>query len=114
MIVVIMPFISFGMSLVATVSDSLLTTLVSEKEQVRSASPAHHRQCFLFVSGACTRGGDLVQLSGADLRTDDIGLHPGGVRLRHLRRHRLPVDSRRPCLHLSFPSPGELAEKVES
>ncbi|VDO26781.1 unnamed protein product [Heligmosomoides polygyrus] len=33
MIVVIMPFISFGMSLVATVSDSLLTTLVSEKEQ---------------------------------------------------------------------------------
>ncbi|VDL79904.1 unnamed protein product [Nippostrongylus brasiliensis] len=33
MIIVIMPFISFGMSLVATVADSLLTALVSENEQ---------------------------------------------------------------------------------
>ncbi|KIH56468.1 hypothetical protein ANCDUO_13351 [Ancylostoma duodenale] len=33
MIVIIMPFVSFGMSLVATVADSLLTALVAENEQ---------------------------------------------------------------------------------
>ncbi|PIO63287.1 hypothetical protein TELCIR_15113 [Teladorsagia circumcincta] len=33
MIVVVMPFIAFGMSLVATVADSLLTALVAENEQ---------------------------------------------------------------------------------
>ncbi|KHJ99288.1 hypothetical protein OESDEN_00713 [Oesophagostomum dentatum] len=33
MIVIIMPFVSFGMSLVATVADSLLTSLVAENEQ---------------------------------------------------------------------------------
>ncbi|ETN85442.1 transporter, major facilitator family protein [Necator americanus] len=33
MIIIIMPFISFGMSLVATVADSLLTALVAENEQ---------------------------------------------------------------------------------
>ncbi|EPB66225.1 transporter, major facilitator family protein [Ancylostoma ceylanicum] len=33
MIMVIMPFVSFGMSLVATVADSLLTALVAENEQ---------------------------------------------------------------------------------
>ncbi|EYC43786.1 hypothetical protein Y032_0481g2266 [Ancylostoma ceylanicum] len=33
MIMIIMPFVSFGMSLVATVADSLLTALVAENEQ---------------------------------------------------------------------------------
>lgn len=36
MLLVIMPFVSLGMSVVATCADSLLTALVDESEQVRS------------------------------------------------------------------------------
>lgn len=108
MIVIIMPFASFGMSLVAVVADSLLTALVAENEQV-SCGFSYVFFSFRRRLGCGTRSCNFFQLLCAYFCSHDLRIRTGKFWLFLLCFDGIIIHGIWLCCYPALPSTREFA-----